>query len=792
MSGMNRVVCGCTMLVLGSPFLAACLAAMAAPALAADHPGLAIYLEHCRRCHGDRGDGTPQVPEPLRGDRSVNQLAAYVADTMPEDDPGRVTGEAARQVAEYLHGAFYSAVARDRNRPARIELSRLTVRQYRSAVADLVGSFRGRPPRVDDGRGLLGEYFEGRSFDRGKSLVFERIDSHVDFDFGVEGPDPERFRPGRFAIRWTGSIVPPESGSYELVVRTAHAARLALNTAAHEPPLVDAFVTSGSGTEHRATIELLGGRAYPLRLEFSKANQGVDEPRHEPLRNASIRLLWKPPHGVLEPVPERCLVPREVPRVFVSGTPFPPDDRSIGYDRGTTISREWYAATTAAAVEVADHVLERVEQLAQVRRDAPDRADKLRLFAARFAERAFRRPLTPDQLDLLVDRPFAAAADLDAALRRSLLLTLGSPRFLYREPRSAGGDGDAFDTAARLSFGLWDSLPDEELWNAAAGGRLGSPAEVRLQAERMVRDRRTRAKVRDFLFAWLRLDLVSEVGKDAADFPGFSPEVAADLRTSLDLFLDDAIWNEGDFRSLFLADEVHLNGRLAALYGADLRPGEPFRRVRLDDGRRGGILSHPYLLSMLAHPRETSPIHRGVFLARSVLGNTLRPPEEAIVPLAPEQAPDLTTRERVTLQTQAVACQGCHALINPLGFALEEFDAIGRYRDREFRGGRSLPIDPRGSYLPREGPPVHFRGVRELAVYLAGSRDAQEAFVQALFHALVKQPLLAWGPDTPQRLRESFTAGGFSVPGLIVDIMTLAALPPQAPSVRPATEETKP
>jgi hypothetical protein len=738
------------------------------------------------------GGGTMDVPDPLVGDRSVNQLTAYIDETMPEDDPSLVTGEAARQVAEYMHGAFYSAVARDRNRPARVELSRLTVRQYQNTVADLIASFRGRGPGVDDHRGLRAEYFKGRDFDRGKHLVFERVDPQVNFHFGVEGPDPERFEPNRFAIRWMGSIVPPETGRYEFIIRTEHSAKLALNTAWYEPPLIDASVKSGNETEYRASIFLLGGRAYPLRLEFSKANQGVDNKQHEPLTNASIDLLWKPPHGLLEPVPERCLIPHDAPTVFVLDTPFPPDDKSIGYERGTTISQEWYAATTAAAVETADYCLEQAEHLAGTKRDAPDRADKLRQFAARFAERAFRRPLSPELTKLVIERPFADAPDLDAALKRSILLALGSPRFLYREADATAGATDPFDTAARLSFGLWDSIPDQPLWDAAAKSQLATPEQVRKQAERMVQDRRTRAKVRDFLFGWLRVDLGPEITKDATEFSVFSPDIAADLRTSLELFLDDVVWRSGDFRRLFTDDEVYVNGRLAPLYGATLPPDEPFRRVRLDDGRRGGLLSHPYMMSVLSYASATSPIHRGVFLARSVLGNTLKPPQEAIAPLAPDQHPDLTTRERVALQTKAVACQTCHTMINPLGFALEEFDAIGRHRDSEVRGGSAKPIDPSGSYLPREGPEALFRGVRELAAYVATSRDAQEAFVQSLFHALVKQPARAWGPDTLERLRESFVASSFSIPRLLVDIMTVAALPPKLEVAQAAVPETSP
>jgi len=771
------------------PLAAACLAALGRGATAADHPGQAVYAAHCVRCHGDSGAGTTAVPDPLVGDLSVNQLAAYIDETMPEDDPGLVTGAEARAVAEYIHAAFYSPVARDRNRPARAALARLTVRQHRTAVADLVARFRGHGPDLGADHGLAGEYFRDRHFDRAKHLVMERVDAEIDFDFGTEGPDPEQFEPGRFAIRWTGSVVPPETGLYEFVVRTAHSVRLAVNEERRQPPLIDAYVQSGDRTEHRGTIFLLGGRPYPLRLEFSKANQGVDKQESEKQAPAAISLLWKPPHGGLETVPARCLVPQTSPPVCVLATPFPPDDRSIGYERGAAVSREWFAAAAAAASAAASHVLGDADRLAGTKPGAADRPARLRAFAAAFAARAFRGPLTPELETLVVTRPFADAPDDDAGLRRSLLLVLGSPRFLFREPGSAA---DPFAVAARLSFGLWDSIPDEPLWQAAARGGLTSAADVRGQAERMVTDPRTQSKLRDFLLAWLRVDHGPELAKDAALAPGFTPDAAGDLRTSLLLLLDDVIAGTGpgrtaDFRRLFTADEVWLNGRLAPLYGADLPADAPFTPLRLDDGRRAGVLSHPYMMSVLSYTAATSPIHRGVFLARSVLGNVLRPPEEAVTPLAPAAHPDLTTRERVALQTRSVACQTCHTMINPLGFALEEFDFLGRHRTLETGGAGVRPIDATGSYLPREGAEATFTGARALGGYLATSRDAHEAFVQALFHAVVKQPVRAWGPDTLDGLCTRFAAGGFDIRRLLVDIMVVAAFPPAAPPPPEAT-----
>src|SRR5262249_47385947 len=156
------------------------------------------------------------------------------------------------------------------------------------------------------------------------------------------------------------------------------------------------------------------------------------------------------------------------------------------------------------------------------------------------------------------------AKDSETALKRVVLLTLMSPRFLYRE---VDGGPDSYDVASRLSFGLWDSAPDQELLKAAAAGKLRTREEVTRQAERMLGDMRAKAKLRDFFLTWLRVDYATDVSKDPKRFPGFDAAIVSDLRTSLDLFLDDIVWSgDSDFRRLLLSDELYLNGRLAKFY----------------------------------------------------------------------------------------------------------------------------------------------------------------------------------------------------------------------------------
>lgn len=732
-------------------------------------PGEQIWVARCAGCHGPGGEGQPKKTRPLQGDKSVSQLADVIRETMPEDDPGSLSVDESRRVAAFVHEAFYSQTARERNRPARIELARLTARQHRLVLTDLVGSFRGTPWWGTD-RGLRGTYFSGRNFGE-KGKVASRTDAQVNFQFGPDAPLPEVTEPHQFSIRWNGSLLAPDTGEYEFVVKTEHATRLWINE--DQRPLIDAWVKSGNDTEYRGSVFLTGGRIYSLRLEFTKAKQGVDDSKNQkekPVSQpASIALQWKRPGRVLETIPTRNLSPNGAPEAFVCAAPFPADDRSYGWVRGTAVSKAWDEATTAAALEATTYLSAHLREFAGGGDQGGVDGEKLKQFCRTFAERAFRRPLSDELTQFVINRPLEAAGGGEAGFKRVCLLILKSPRFLYRE---VGGSGDAWDTAARLSFGLWDSVPDEELRKAAAEGKLSTADEIRQQCERMVADQRARSKLREFLFTWLKVQGDVDLTKAPEKFPEFDGPAIADLRTSLELFLDDILGsNDADFRRLLLDDRLYVNERLAKLYGVPAPGKEGFEAVAFESGKRAGVLTHPFVLAALAHTSESSPIHRGVFLARGVLGQNLKPPPEAVAPLPADLHPDLTTRERVVLQTQPASCMTCHGIINPLGFTLEQFDAIGRYRELD----RQKPVDSTGHYSARDGRMVKFEGARKLAEFLADSDETQLAFTEQLLHDLVQQSASAYGAESLNQLREKFAAGNFNIRKLAVEIMVATA-----------------
>jgi len=736
--------------------------------------GQAVYKAECARCHGPTGEGTKETSRPLVGEKSPGQLFKLISRTMPDDDPGSCSDDEYRKVSAYIYDAFYSTDAQARLNPPRVAFSHLTVGQYRSAVADLIGGYR-NAAKPDDRRGLRGEYFNSRDTRNEKRLI-DRIDPQVNFDFGADGPDADeddpQFNPNQFSIRWAGSVFAAETGHYEFVVRTEHALELWVNDV--RKPLIDGAVKSGNDTEYRASIFLIAGRSYSIRLEVYKGRELKDKNKtpSKPTK-ASVALLWRvPSRPADELIPARCLSPGQSPEVAVMQTAFPPDDRSYGWERGTAVSKEWVAATTDGALEVAAYVAARLPELAGLSDDSNDREAKLRAFCRTFAERAFGRPLTDAEAKPLVDQQFSGGSGLDLAVKRVIIRVMISPEFLYR---GAMGGSDGYAVASRLSLMLWDGLPDRALLAAAAEGRLSTHDQIAAAAQRMLDDPRAKLKIRQSLLAWLRVDQPPELVKDAKKFPDFDPALASDLRTSLELFLDDIVSSENaDFRQLLLSDDVFLNGRLAKFYKTDTKSDLDFAKVRLDPGQRAGVLTQPYMLAAYAYPGESSPIHRGVFMIRGILGVTLRPPANAaFTPLAPESHPDLTTRQRIELQTSPDSCVACHSVINPLGFALEQFDAVGRHRDME--NGKSIDIT--GHYETRAGPTVQFTGARELAAYLAGSDEAHDAFVQQMFQQMVKQPVRAYGLDRPKQLREVFAQSGYNIRKLLVDIAVIAAQP---------------
>jgi hypothetical protein len=594
-------------------------------------------------------------------------------------------------------------------------------------------------------------------------------------------------------------VLAPESGEYQFRVTTPNGARLYVNTdlaagdsnrrddsdAKREEALVDLWVSSG-GVERQGSgaLYLLGGRSYPLRLDYFKFKE----------KTAAVRLEWKPPHGPWTGIPSSVLSPDASSATPIIGTAFPAEDSSLGYERGHSISKEWWRTITRAGTETSELVAERLPRLAGLPADLTNRTElsrRMQDFCAQLAERAFRRPLDTELRHRTVDLWFQPGVALEDSVKRSVLAVMTSPRFLYPESE---GRQDSHATAARLALVLWDSLPDETLRKAANRGEVSTPDQIRAQARRMIQNPRAKAKLRGFFDHWLDAEAADDIAKDPKSYPGFDAEMVQDLRTSLNHFVDSVVWSDAsDYRQLLLSDEIYLNAPLRRYYGVESLGStqrgagggatnsldDAFVPVRFNPEQRAGVLTHPFLLSAHSYYRSSSPIHRGVFLTRKVLGRFLKPPPMAIEFMDDRFDPSLTMREKVTQLTEKPQCMACHATINPLGFSLEQFDAAGRFRLEDTR----KPVNATSEYQTADGKTLTLRGPRDLARHAAESPDARRGFVRQLFQHTVQQAPDAYGVGSLQKLDLAFEHSGCNVRQLLVEIAVhTATLDPKNPS----------
>ena len=312
---------------------------------------------------------------------------------------------------------------------------------------------------------------------------------------------------------------------------------------------------------------------------------------------------------------------------------------------------------------------------------------------SRLARRAYRRPVTPDDIETLLgffDSGRARGGSFDAGIQFALERMLVDPDFLLRVERDPAGAapgapyrlGDV-EVASRLSFFLWGSIPDEPLLDAAERGALSDPAVLEAQVRRMLADPRARSLVDDFAVQWLHLRNLEDVTGDPVPFPDFDDNLVEAFRQETTLFLASSLREDRSVLDLLGADYTFVNERLASHYGIPGIYGARFRRVTLPDReQRGGLLGHGGLLALTSYPTRTSPVLRGKWLLDTILGAP-PPSPPADVPALPEKGDGGRTtsvRDRLERHRQAPACATCHASIDPPGFALEQFDGLGAWR----------------------------------------------------------------------------------------------------------------
>lgn len=305
-----------------------------------------------------------------------------------------------------------------------------------------------------------------------------------------------------------------------------------------------------------------------------------------------------------------------------------------------------------------------------------------------FARRAFRRPQTQDDIEHYADfvrRQRESGKTLQAALKLGLAGMLSSPKFLYMDEgdEAEAVELDSYQLASRLSYFLWSSMPDEELFQLAEANRLGDSATLSSQVDRMLRDPKAKAFIEHFTDGWLRMNTLGSMLPDGKSFESYySQRLEYAMREETRLYFENLLAKNGPILDFLDSDYTFLNGSLAKHYGLEGINGEAFRRVRLpENARRGGLLGHASVLTVTANGVETSPVVRGVWILENILGTPPSPPPPDVEPLEPDTRGATTIRDQLKKHRDVQACADCHAKIDPLGFALEFYDPIGGYRE---------------------------------------------------------------------------------------------------------------
>jgi len=305
------------------------------------------------------------------------------------------------------------------------------------------------------------------------------------------------------------------------------------------------------------------------------------------------------------------------------------------------------------------------------------------------ARRAFRRPVTQQDVNplMIFFKDGSATGSFDQGIREVVSAVLASPHFLYRveSANSPAGTRTLSDVelASRLSFFMWSSMPDDELLDLAIKSKLSQPDVLAQQVRRLLADPRAKTLVTDFSFQWLNVVKLDEIAPDSRQFPHASGlnDPRKFFKEELELFIDSILRSDRSVVDLLTADHTFLNERLGGIYGMDNIRGHQFRRVTLPDTARHGLLGKAAILNLTANPNRTSPVLRGAWILDRLMGTPPNPPPPNVEALSENRGGQpKSVRERIEMHRSKPACMGCHAVMDPLGFALENFDTIGQYR----------------------------------------------------------------------------------------------------------------
>jgi Protein of unknown function (DUF1592)/Protein of unknown function (DUF1588)/Protein of unknown function (DUF1587)/Protein of unknown function (DUF1595)/Protein of unknown function (DUF1585) len=405
-------------------------------------------------------------------------------------------------------------------------------------------------------------------------------------------------------------------------------------------------------------------------------------------------------------------------------------------------------------------------------------------FVESFGRRAFRRPLDSAEVALYsnmfrTEKTFLKGAQLVVEAM------LQSPSFIFWMEQTPNPTWKAYATASFLSYSLWNTTPDSHLLDAAADGSLDSAADVERMARRMLDDPRAKDGLDEFVSQWLRFDRVLETARERRLFPLFNRDLAVAMTEEARRFVGDLVWNDRNFMQVFTADYGFPNSDLAAVYKIS-PPAKDFDRVTfLPETERAGILGQALFLTLTSKPDDTTPTGRGLFVREQFLCQQVPPPPPTVDPNLPpiDASRPLNSRERLAAHTTNKTCASCHNLIDPIGFGLEKFDAIGMRREKQrllfyssAKGsGKEKPkevlLDVDTTARVAGVPNSDFTSPRELGAVLAGTPQCQECIVRQLFRYMAGRPETPADRPVLNRASDAFRTSDFNFRQMVVALI---------------------
>lgn len=467
---------------------------------------------------------------------------------------------------------------------------------------------------------------------------------------------------------------------------------------------------------------------------------------------------------------------------------FPPEDYVNGFKnqyQSQALSPVQIEAYSAAAERLAANAFRRGDSRHLIPCANHDSACRLQ-FIRTFGRRAFRRPLEAEEIKRF-DALFQSQGKFLKGAQTVIEAMLQSPSFLFWMEQTTNPKWTSYAAAARLSYSLWDTMPDDALLESASRGELNTPAGVARAGRKMLDDPRAKQGLEEFVSLWLRFDRVLTAVRDRRVYRLFSQDVAVAMTEEARRFIADLVWNDRDFMDAFTANYGFVNSDLAPVYGV-AAPARDFDRVEFPAAQeRAGLLGQALFLTLTSKLDDTSPTGRGLFVREQFLCQHVPPPPPGVdTNLAPlTQAHPLTNRERLAEHAGNPACAGCHQLIDPIGFGLEKFDAIGAYRDKvkrtfypELHGlaaRRAKPVeielalDPSGQVAGL--PAAQFSSARELGKLLADTPQCQECVVKQVFRYFSGRRDEAADQSLIRRAVEDFRNSGFHYRQMVVSLL---------------------